>query len=95
MGLRRVIKRNVRQIIGEPNRFLVDSDEVGVRPYLVDLEAMGGNGECGCPLFGFNRKKVEESLKEGVMIRCKHIEAAVIVKAMNAVIDDAERKLNE
>lgn len=62
-----------KPITGEPFRFHCPSDTLGLPPYLVDLEAHGGWGECGCDDYGKvkgpNRRRGEHSL---MLSSCKH-----------------------
>ena len=58
-----------------PLRLLVPSDSPGLDPYLVELDAYGGNGKCTCIHF---TTRIEPYLKRGMEpdtcdSRCKHI----------------------
>ena len=67
----------VRPIEGELLRFHVLRDEESDEGYLVDLQALDGNGECGCPHFQFRLKPQLASVgKYGLTARCKHIRRA-------------------
>lgn len=85
----------VRAVEGEPGRFHVGN----ATDYLVDLAENLGLGQCGCPDFAFNRRKLlEEEItalpEEPNRYRCKHIKAAR--SALGAqMVDEAMRMLNE
>lgn len=84
-------QRQVRQDPEEPNTFFVESDKPGTEPYRVDLEALGGNGRCGCMHFEMNLDKAREAVGSGIFLRCKHLDSAITYKALEAVARDSRR----
>lgn len=69
-------KTVVEPIAGEPLRYHVSSQS-GHPPYLVDLAAYGGNGECGCQNFEFRLKPyLERGAQPSETLECKHIREA-------------------
>jgi len=61
----------------------------------VDLAELGGNGQCDCDDFRFKVKAYEipDLIEKGYWNRCKHIVAAVNLKALIAVRHDENKKL--
>ena len=69
--------RVVKFIAGELFRARVQSEEHPLTSYLVDLEAVDWNGECGCPDYGTKRRKnLKRFGPRRAACRCKHIEWA-------------------
>ena len=88
--MKKTAKRMLKQVVGEPNRFMVESDQVAKQPYFVDLEEYGANGKCDCKDFQVHEKEAREMAASGAyFFRCKHIESATVYKAMVAVIRDS------
>ena len=79
----------VEPVDGELLRFRVRSDRDG-RPYLVDLSAFNGNGNCQCQ--DFQIRKLPELLKGahgfGHVAMCKHI-----IRARDFFVDEIIQKL--
>lgn len=62
----------VARVEGERGRYYVASTR---GPVLVDICALGGNGQCGCEDFAFRQRPALDSGQPG-WHRCKHIERA-------------------
>ena len=62
---------NIRPIEGEPKRFFVQSDSNPADEYLVDVEELDGNGQCGC--VSFEKRLGPKVGKEPGPHRCKHL----------------------
>ena len=69
----------IMPIEGELMRFRVMSDPENPEEgsYLVDLAALGGNGQCDCPHFRIRlQPHIAIVAKYGHWVRCKHIRRA-------------------
>lgn len=68
----------VEPIPGEPLRFRVRSRSDPTMTYLVDLEELNFNGQCGCDHFWFQCGKLfrENGCITNELTRCWHIEQA-------------------
>jgi hypothetical protein len=59
--------------------YIVSSETVDQKEYLVDINAYAGNGECSCEDFTYNKRKIIEATgvivkyREPETTRCKHI----------------------
>lgn len=71
------IEGKVQPIDGEPFRFLVLSEKSPNNPpYLVDLQAYGWTGQCGCMDFATRHGPKAAAGERGQRLRCKHIVTA-------------------
>lgn len=74
----------VDPILGEPMRFMVQSESDPRAKYLVDLEEFGFNGWCGCQNFEMRlapKLKELRASEKPAKVRCKHIMRALIYQA--------------
>jgi len=87
MKVKQVLKRQIKDIQGEPFRFYAPSDTIGQPPYLVDLEEHGGRGHCECSdqrcVKDKNRRNGESDFNK---IQCKHIRRCLLRWARREII---------
>ena len=60
----------------DPLRYEVPSDKENADPYVVDLGAWKGVGECSCPHFQFRSLELVRNGDTSEGLRCKHIRRA-------------------
>ena len=63
----------IKEPYDSPLRWLVESSTSTHKPYMVDLGAYNGNGECQCKYWQCN---VGPKVKSGTPANCKHIRIA-------------------